>query len=130
MTKSRTIFPFYQYQARRREQIQREYVERFKEAETQQQLRKVTEDYHLALALIGIGPDDMDDHGLPPAANATPEPKRDPASIPTTKRLRRAAVMMAVAGGFFALSWVYLLIAITSFVTYYPRRAYDRITGK
>lgn len=123
---------FYAFQARRLEVIQRDYVERFKKAETQQQLKDVTAQYHLALAQIGIGPDDMEGHGLviPPAANANPEPTPEPASIPTTTRLRRAAVMMAVAGGFFVLSWVYLLIAFTSFVSYYPRRAYYRLTGK
>lgn len=89
-------------------------------------------DYLRALALMGIGPDDMEAHGciVPPAANSNPEPDRVAEPVPTTTRLRRAAVMMAVAGGFFVLSWVYLLIAIASFVTYYPRRVYYRLTGK
>ena len=126
MTEPLTFFPA--YQARRREKIQREYVERFAAAETQQQLRAVTDDYHRALALIGIGPDDMRNHGcvVPPAANANPQP----AFIPPSRRPRRAGVLMVAAAGFFALGWVYLLIALVSVLTYYPRRAYHRFTGK
>lgn len=130
MTEPLKFFPA--YQARRLPEIQRQYVERFNAAETQQQLRNVTDDYHRALALIGIGPDDMGNHGciIPPAANVNANQHPRPASIPPARRLRRAGFLMAAAGGFFALSWVYVLIAMVSVLTYYPRRAYRRITGK
>ena len=129
---------FFAYQARRREktqreclkEVQREYAERFNAAEDQQQLREVAAEYQRTMALIGIGPEDMRNHGcfVPPAANANPHPR--PASIPPARRLRRAGVLMAAAGGFFALAWVYVLIALVSVLTYYPRRAYHRFTGK
>lgn len=124
------------YQARRREktqreclkEVQREYAERFNAAEDQQQLREVAAEYQRTMALIGIGPDDMRNHGcvVPPAANANPQP----AFIPPSRRPRRAGVLMVAAAGFFALGWVYLLIALVSVLTYYPRRAYHRFTGK
>lgn len=113
-----------------RRRVQREFVERFDKAESQKKIKEVTAQYHLALAAIGIGPDDMERHGIvvPPAANANPRPR--PASIPPGRLFRRAGVLMAAAGGFFALSWVYLLIAMVSFLTYYPSRVYRRFAGK
>lgn len=122
MTEPLTFFPA--YQARRREKIQREFVERFKAAETQQQLRDVTADYHLALAKIGIGPDAPDDTtpSVPPAANANPRP----ASIPAPRKLRRAGVLLAAVGGCFVLSWVYVFIAIRSSLSYLARRVHHR----
>lgn len=125
-----TLTPFPACQERLRRQIRREFGERLEKAENQKQLKEVTEQYQLAMAAIGIGPDDMEHHGcvVPPAANANPHPR--PASIPPARRLRRAGVLMVAAGGFFALAWVYLLIAMVSVLTYYPRRAYHRLTGK
>lgn len=122
MSEPLTFFPA--YQARRREKIQREFVERFKAAETQQQLRDVTANYHLALAEIGIGPDDMEHHGLvvPQAANANPQP----ASLPPSRKLRRAVVLMGAAAGCFVLSFVYLWLAIRSSLSYFARRVYRR----
>lgn len=122
MTEPLKFFPA--FQARQLEKIQRDFSERFRAAENQRQLKVIRDDYHLALAAIGI------DSAIPEAtvlvdktiANENPRPVRGPA----TKAFCKSAVMAVAVVGCGLLSFVYLFLAIRSSLSYLARRVYHR----
>lgn len=104
--------------------IQHEFTKRFKAAENQRQLIVVRDDYHLALAKIGIDPTGPESIVLVDKTSANTNTR--PESSPAPKHLWKSVVLVVAAGGCVLLSLVYLWVAIRSFVSYHARRVYHR----